>query len=74
MILNLWFELGTWLFWLILADIIIHGYYIYAIKSRNRNYKHAAIQTHILNGRLQTFENLKMAELEKNQDLETDEE
>lgn len=72
MILNLWFTLGTWLFWMIAANLVIHAYSIYTMRMRNKNYRYAAVQTHMLNGKLSSLEELKLRELEKLHELEKD--
>lgn len=72
MIINLWYSLPNLLGWLILINIFLHAYSIFAMRTRNKNYKNAAIQTHILNSKIGTLEELKMQELEKLHELEKD--
>jgi hypothetical protein len=64
MVLNLWFELPGLLGWLIAANLAMEAYFIYAMRTRNKNFKYAAVQTHILNSRLKVYERVRTRELD----------
>jgi hypothetical protein len=63
MVANLWFEMHTWLFWLILAYMTMQAYFIYSIRVRNKNYKFAAVQLHLQNTWLREYDDKRKKEI-----------